>query len=264
MAHVVEPELLLTPTPRPVRHRDRVERGCTMGCLQLFILPHTLAGLFSIGKLAASVYFYVAVSAAGVEVDGRVTKKTEWPGKRGPYYTLDYVFPFDGQQYAGEAYVSAEVYAGHAVGDTLPLRVYSPTPREARWHLLPGHSASSDVAGLAFWCLIWNGFLGAMYWFMYVYPGRERRLVRDGAVAVGHVLSVTSWQEKSHPAYKVRYEFDTAFPGERAVTGSHSVRYPLSAADVQVGGTLTVLYDPRKPRRNLLYRFANYRVAVEQ
>jgi hypothetical protein len=262
MAHVVEPELL-TPIPRPVRHRDRLEAGCLVGCLQLFILPHTVAGFFLLHQFIVAAYFYIAVSRSGVDLEGRVTQKVETPGRKRTSYHIDYVFTKDGEDHSGHVYLEPEVYTTFQVGDPLSLRVYSLTPREGRWHLVPGQHPGRDLAGIGFACLAWNGMIWGMYWFMYVRPWRQRKLVRDGVVAVGRVLAVTSWPEKSRVAYKVRYEFDPYFSGEQGTRGSKTVRYPLSAADVQVGETLTVLYDRRKPRRNLLYRFADYRVRTE-
>jgi hypothetical protein len=263
MAHVLEPELL-DPPPRPVRLRNRLEAGCLVGCLQIFILPHTVVGFFILSEFFSAAYYYVAVSRSGVDLEGRVTNKVETAHRKGPSYCLDYVFSKDGEKHAGQVYVSAEVYSAFQIGDPLPLRVYSPTPREGRWHLIPGESPGLDLAGTGFACLFWNGIVWGMYWFMYVRPWRQRNLIRHGQAAVARVTDVTSWQEKSQTVHRVRYEFNPGLPGDPPVRGRVHVRPPMTAADVTAGDELTVVYDPRRPRRNVLYRFSRFIVRVPE
>jgi hypothetical protein len=97
---------------------------------------------------------------------------------------------------------------------------------------------------------------------MYVRPWRQRNLIRFGQAAVARVTEVTSWPEKQNTVYGVRYEFTPGVHGDPPVRGSVRVTHPRSAADVAVGDELTVIYDPRRPRRNVLYRFAKFMVPV--
>ena len=263
MAYTIEPELL-DPPPRPVRLRNRLEAGCLVGCLQLFILPHTIAGFFILYQFGSAAYFYVAVRESGVDVEGRVTRKVETPGRKHTSYHIDYAFTKDGEEHDGQVYVSPETYAMVQVGDPLPLRVYSVTPREGRWHLIPGESPGRTLAGMGFACLFWNGIIWGMYWFMYVRPWRQRNLIRHGQTAVARVTDVTSWQEKSQTVYRVRYEFNPGLPGGPPVRGRVPVRPPMTAAEVTAGDELTVVYDPRRPRRNVPYRFARFMVRVPE
>ena len=74
------------------------------------------------------------------------------------------------------------------------------------------------------------------------------------------MTDVISWQEKSETVYRVRYEFQPGLPGDPPVRGRVHVRSPLSAADVTAGDELTVVYFPRRPRRNVPYRFSKFMV----
>jgi uncharacterized protein DUF3592 len=262
--HAYEPELD-QPTPRRVAAREGCAYGCGLWAVRLFCLPHTLVGPFLLYQAGRAAVLYFGVLLAGTEVDGTVAHKTAREGKKGPYYTVDYVFAVDGAEYPGQTQTDAETYAGLREGQPIRVRVWEAAP--AGGHSWDGSEAGSlgGLAGICFGAVGWNAFLGVFIWFLYVRPWRRRQLVRYGVPAAGRVHAVKVSQEKGGPAYRVYYTFTAGpselFGGRRS--GSVRVSPPKDASDVKAGDVLTVLYDPKRPRRSLLYRFAHHKAVPE-
>ena len=69
-----EPELNC-PTPRSLRYRGGFGAGCSTWFVRLFMLPHTLAGLFLLGTAMVSTGVYIDVWLFGADYDGQIVKK---------------------------------------------------------------------------------------------------------------------------------------------------------------------------------------------
>lgn len=261
--HPFEPELD-QPTPRRIAAREGCAYGCGLWGVRLFCLPHTLIGPFLAYQAVRALVLYLGVLWAGTEVDGTITHKDERPGKTGTYYTADYVFAVGGVEYTGHTQPDAETYAALQEGEPIRVRVWEAAPEDG--HSWDGSEAGSlrTVGGLCFAALFWNAMISIIVWQFYVRPWRQRQLVRYGVPTAGVVRQVKAWPEKRGQAYRVRYEY-TPGPSdlfEERQSGSVRVWPPNSAADVKAGDVLTVLYDPRRPRRSVLYRFSDYKAVL--
>jgi len=98
MSTTFEPELD-QPLPRRVRAREGCGYGCGIWFFRLFMLPHTIIGPWLVFKAISNIVLYLGVLLAGQDMDGKIIRKFETQGKKGPYYFAEYVFTFDQLQY---------------------------------------------------------------------------------------------------------------------------------------------------------------------
>ncbi|HKB04749.1 MAG TPA: DUF3592 domain-containing protein [Gemmataceae bacterium] len=261
--HTFEPELD-QPTPRLVAAREGCAYGCGLWGVRLFCLPHTLIGPWLLYQAVRAVVLYLGVLHAGIDIEGTITHKDERTGKKGPYYWADYVFTVNGVEYAAQTPLEAHEYAALQKGQAIPVRVWVAAPQDGHWPGVSGSDPLGTVRGLCFAALFWNGMISFIVWKFYLVPWRRRRLVRYGIPTTGAVREVKVSQEKQGPAYRISYTYTPGpsdlFTGQQS--GSVRVSHPHSAADVKAGDVLTVLYDPRRPRRSLLYRFADHKAVI--
>jgi hypothetical protein len=257
--HAFEPELD-QPFPRRVVARDGCTYGCGLWLGRLFMLPHTLAGLFILYLALRATVLYLGVLLAGTEIEGHITAKSERLGKKTTHYMADYAFAVNGDTYAAEMTVDVNEYAALREGQTIAVRAWEPSPHAAHWVRGFGGHPLAPVLAAWFGALFWNGFMGVITWFLYVAPWRKRRLVRYGVPTTGVVRAIAYCKDGKAEARRIEYEYT---PGPSEVFGgrrSASVKVtPAQAKEVKVGNVLTVLYDPRRPRRSVLYRFSDYK-----
>jgi hypothetical protein len=262
--HAIEPELI-APTPRTVRYRDGWATGCGLWAVRLFLLPHTVIGLGALVVALWSAGVYVGVLALGTNYPGQVVKKEERPGSKGKTYRyVDYEYTADGRPYAGRLSVNADEYQQVAAGDRITVRALESAPDTDPWPGLPGSTPLRNLGGKWFFALFWNGIMSMAVWFIYVRPWQVRRLVRWGQPTEGIVRAATVSINKGTKSYHVTYEY--AAPGDEDLLPTVFTRKMTStqksAANVKLGDLVTVLYDPRKPRRSVVYQLTDYR-AVE-
>jgi Protein of unknown function (DUF3592) len=264
MSHTFEPELD-QPTPRRVAAREGCGYGCGLWFVRLFALPHTLAGPFLLYQAGRAVVLYLGVLFAGTEVEGTITKTAEHTGKKRTYYTADYMFTLGGVEHTAHTSLDEEDFATLHKGQAIRVRVWEAAPDDAQWPDVVGSHPLRGVGGACLAALFWNAFVGVIVYFFYVRPWRRRQLVRYGEPTPGVVRSVAVVHENKQLAYKIRYEY--AVPaGQRSaggrLPGSVKASKDSGAANVRVGDVLTVLYDPWRPRRSLLYRFADHKAVL--
>src|SRR6187200_2771919 len=142
-AHDLEPELN-QPVPRRARPR---EGGCAYGCalwpVRLFILPHTLAGPYLIFMALSRIVLCLGVWLAGSDVEGRIVRKMETPGKKGPHYSVEYVYTFDQADYTATVSMHADEWVASREGQMFNVRVLVPGPEGGHW---PGVGNFSPLA----------------------------------------------------------------------------------------------------------------------
>jgi hypothetical protein len=260
--HTIEPELT-GPTPRPVRYRDGWATGCGLWFVRLFILPHTIAGVVVLATAIGSTGVYLGVWLFGTEYQGQVAKKSEQRGSKGRLnYNVEYVYMANGLLYIGRVSVNADEYQQVAEGDRFMVRALESAPHSDPWARLPGQAPLRDVGGKWFMALFWNCILSVFLWFLYVQPWQIRRLVRWGQATEGIVRSMSVVSGKGGKTYDLTYDY--AAPGEEILGPTVYTRKMSStrreAAAVIPGDLVTVLYDPDKPWRSVIYRLSDYRV----
>ena len=247
----------LPPPPRAVHGG----LGCAVWGVRLFVLPHMCAGVFLLGRLVASVL----LATFGTDVEATVTNAHTAPAsKGGTIYYLDYQYRRDGREFFDTETVGATAYATFSAPGTLEGR--RPTLRVRHWQLGPWSTHRVDqqsapwrlVAGDFFIALFWNGILSVFVYAFWVRPTRERSLIRHGEVARGTIVSTRTRQGRG-PNYFATFRFAepaTGFDVQREMEISGLVDF----ASLRPGYPLTVLFDPRKPRRAIAYELCGYRV----
>jgi hypothetical protein len=253
---------LAAPPPRVVRHRDGFGAGCGLWAIRLFILPHMIIGLGMLGTALTTTVQYVRVLVVGVECAGHVVQKTAEKGSKGHvYYSVDYAYPVNGVEHRGRVSVDQHVYEGLTEGDPVPVRTLESDPEKNPWPRIGSRSAPMEV--LVAWgaALFWNGIMSFGIWFLYVRPYRARRLIRYGEPTVGMIRSWAPQPTKGGMAYKLTYEYpvtDLSGLSGTVQTGTMTTQRK-DGADYLPGRPVTVVYDPEKPWRSVIYALGDYR-----
>jgi hypothetical protein len=173
------------------------------------------------------------------------------------------MYEVDGRGYSGEVKVSKEHFDEVREGEAITVRAWDVMPDSGQWPRLPGHLPIEDLAGKWFFAAFWNGILSLFLWLFYVSPWRQRQLVSIGIPTQAIIRDVNVQMNKGTKNYVMLYEYAVPVtedqPG-RVLTGKLSST-AKAAASAKRGEVVTVLYDPRKPRRSLLYRYSSYRAA---
>jgi Protein of unknown function (DUF3592) len=244
------------------RVRTPFGQGCGLWGLRLFILPHTLIGA---ACLFVAMPGSVIWAAFGTDHVARVQRVwTTRTSKGGTSYHADYIYDLPGgQRRTKDAGISAASYerlnraaaggrAASAGDGTIRVRSIGAPPIFYDHVVESGGGGPWGVVG-SIWLfgLFWNGVLSVFVHLAYIGPWRVRRLYRSGTPVEGRVISKRVSRGKS-TAYYVRYAYQTAdgdnFDREMTTSREH---YEVASH----GASVTVLYDPRKPRRSVVYEY---------
>ncbi len=249
----------LPPPPRVVR--GGVGR---LWVVRLFITPHLCAGLFLLGQFGADAL----VAAFGTDVSAVVTRAHATQSrKRGTTYSVVYHYQVGDREYDGSGNVGAGTYsrvrhvndAGHGPET---VRVRQLALGSLHWQRL---TEDSSVWGLAagelFFALFWNSMMAVLLYLVWIKPWRDRRLIRDGRVAEGRILSSRMHRGRSR-AYYATFAFQDADSG-REITKQVQLPGAPQFDRAQQGGPVTVLYDPSRPTRAIAYELSGYQVVDE-
>src|SRR5262245_1404365 len=97
--HEFEPELT-HPLPRSTRRRGGWSAGCGLWFLRLFILPHTLTGIFILASAVGGTLLWLAVALFGTQIEGQVVRTTATKSKKSQSmsYSLQYDYPIAGEK----------------------------------------------------------------------------------------------------------------------------------------------------------------------
>jgi len=252
------------PLPRKVRAREGCGYGCGIWFFRLFMLPHTIIGPWLLFKAISNIVLYLGVLLAGQDVDGKIIRKFETQGKKGPYYHAEYIYTFDQLLYDATVSLDANEYAALREGQLINVKVYKPGVECGHWPGVASYSPIREAGGMLLAALFWNSILSVFIYMLYIRPWRFRQLVRWGRPAEGIVRSVHTQMNKGTKSHQVRYEYvvppDGHSPGG-VFTGKTS-GVGAVAGRIQVGSIVTVLYDPRRPKRSMLYPVSDFRAAA--
>jgi hypothetical protein len=256
--HTIDAELT-SPTPREVRYRDGFRTGCGAWAGRLILLPHTIAGLFLLVAALTLTVQYVRIGLFGLEVDGRIVQKTSYKGgKGGWYYGVDYTYTVDGVTYRQRSSVNHDAYDRMTEGDAVAIRALESDPETGHWARLPGKSALLDMLVPWAMAVFWNSIMCVFLWPLYVRPTRYRRLVRMGEPVAGTVLDVS--RRNTRPAsWKVTYAYPIPNPDGLTRTMRTTAMVIARPTTLEPGTSVTVLYDPAKPTRSVVYALTPYR-----
>jgi hypothetical protein len=246
--------------PPPRRTRRRRGRGALRGFLPLLLLPHMWCGallpLWTVRELVDVVRFY----HYGHVVPGQIQRLHIDRGKGGPYHRVVYTYPLAGAEGTGEATVDEAVYGWLAVGDAVEVRVL-PGFRVGPQLLVEGtRGPAIKVWELFVITLIWDGLMAVFVCLAIVPPLRQRKLVQLGVAAPGWVTNKYETKGKGH-SYNVCYRYTAPAPATPGEDMEYQAEMTVRGEDydrVRAEDRVTVLYDPRKPRRSLVCQCADY------
>jgi hypothetical protein len=251
---------LVPPPPRTVRRRR--------GYNQIFLTYAMLV----VALLFAQVFWMVTVGVVklhffGTVVPARVTKVWSEPRPRGPSHHVAVAYRYEDAEYTQKLTVGKAEAQALKVGDTLPVEVLAESPDRAC--LYYEHYPFWFVTILC--CVFALGptaAVGKCLWNLYVTPWKLRRLLRHGEATAGVVVDKQATRGRP-PTYVLTYQFQ---PPARPWEGGDSASPPAVKASMkvysddflgcQVGDPVLVVYDPARPRRSVIYRYADYEYIV--
>ena len=172
------------------RGRQRTPSGCALWFVRLFVLPHTIAGLY----LLSSAFLTVLWAIGGSDVTGQVTQAWWSQGKKSTSYHVEYVYKYGLSEHRKKDTVSKSFY------DQLPgsMKGAGPLPQSAQirqtypvpvrvftfgplWHassLPPANgSIGSQLVGAIFIALFWNGIVSVFIYLFWIKPILLRRQI---------------------------------------------------------------------------------------
>jgi hypothetical protein len=255
-----QPELPeLPPPPRQLRNRRR--RGALWAFLPLLLIPHMWCGamlpFWGLRELVDVVHFY----QYGHVVPGRVQRLWTSRGKGGPSHHVGFTHELAGAEGTGEVTLNEAAYNRLAVGDAVEVRVL-PGFRLGPQLLVDGaQSPASNLWGMLVATVFWDGFMALFVCIAIVPPLRQRKLVRLGVAVPGQITNKQEKRGGKSTTYVVCYCYMAPAPtppGEAIEYQAEMAVRSKDYDDVLVEQRVTVLYDPRKPRRSLVYQCADY------
>ena len=266
---------LLQPSPRRVKRR---KLGMQNGCIQLFIVPHTLVGI----GLAFSLLLQIAVVLFGTIAPGTITDLSSHRSSKGnATYNAHYEYRWNGVRYAGKNQVHADDYFLARKGQSVAIKILPLAPAWGEVVMIPGASNNGMIGVMLFITLFWNGIVGVFYVSMYGPLVKDKSLVRNGVATTGRIVDKSIARGKS-TSYHVEYEYVAATIHSESVGPWGSARgvetVPSQTAEnapirakmavpqseyeaLKKGQSVTILHDAKKPGRSVIYRCASYSAA---
>jgi hypothetical protein len=249
----LEPELLAG-TPRKVVAVSWTS-SLGIGCLRLFILPFILVGF----GLLLAVVGTVSLATFHAETRGVVTHKETEDDEDGPSYRIAYRYDVGGREYHARDTIPADAYVAITEGADVPV-AYLPGFAGLYSIALPGgRTILQTLPFLVPFCAFWNGIVSVFVWLAYVAPVRQKWLYRWGAVTQGMIVRKQTSTSDDSTTYRLYYEFpDPEFLGR--TRHGNELMTEEQYLQAQEGDSLTILYNPRRPKQNTAYSYGGYRV----
>ncbi len=228
-------ELLAGPIPRPVRLTGEAK-----------LLVAFAAGVLVTGVFISAAVFRSAMRAVerqrGVESEtvlgeAMILRKQEDSERKKPAHYVFYRFEADGRTYLGKTVVSETAYRKLREGDRVPVRYLAANPET--------HRLFADDQTAPPWPLaVVPAFFLVMVWALTRAVLVQRNLLEWGQ-PIGAMVTSVPMTRRSRV---VHYRFlDTQGDVVSGSTQFDGDPFPQSRS------TVTVLFDPRNPRRNALY-----------
>jgi hypothetical protein len=244
---------LMRPPPRQIRNRHGMR-----GVLKEFwwlLLPHTWIVVVATVVFAWLLHSYLVPE---YRVQAHITERQVSENKNGQWISVAFAYTIEGREYTGFGSVEDDRYKQIEPGSksTIPVDVFrNPINNEYIAHI-PDPRFATFMFGcgailITFWCC----FIGALAYWTGRWSRLSRDLCRNGVPVVGKIadLRVKGLRRKC----VVRFNYDA-----RAEQDGTKVMQPFTneietspqAYDqLKVGQAVTVLYDPQKPQRSIVY-----------
>jgi len=242
-------EAALSAFPSPPREVFR-RKGfpIALKAIGFFLLPHVWVGVFLLGMVLLTPAFMVFGRSETATVVSH-----ELVHSKGTRTKIVYTYREGNRAFTDSATVRDTEYDYYRQGRTLAIRSLHigsfGTSRLQSESLISGTLCCLGPFSLV-WCTILFGFFHG--WVLT--PIAQRRLVKDGEAARGVVTDKTIRKGKS-PTYVVSFTFD---PRAGLQQSAEAVVDQSDYDATNAGDSLIILYDPRNPRRNHVYKFGQY------
>lgn len=235
------PELLSIP-PRAVEYRPKafVFRAVFFGILFAFAVLAAAFGIQDNRRLRE-------LQSNGVPVNGVVTGEYI-KGANPSYYHVYYGYTIAGQYYSGESRVSETTYMAAQIGGPAVIYVLRGDPSYS--NMGPVTSAELDQQPRYWFILEVLGILtfGYMAFGIDVYFRAQYKLLRDGVTAEAKITQIFGGKSSSNATVKCTYE-----TAQGPITRGFNTT-GRSVAGLGAGSTVTVIYNPAKPKQGMLYK----------
>jgi hypothetical protein len=251
-----------TPTRLPPPPREVCGGvGARLWFMRLFILPHMCVGVGLVGMFLLTVL----VVAFGTDTSAVVTEAHTGKTSKGrTSYHITYRYRIGEREHTKSDSVAVSTYA--AVSDpgkieegVAKVRMRYIELGSLHYHLLVEGDFAWKPFSLLFAVLFWNGIVSIFVYAAWVAPIRNRWLVRHGAATVGKIVSRRMVRGKG-TSYYATFTFREPASGQefkRVMRLPGELKYEVA----QEGRAVTVVYDPSKPKRSLVYELSGCRVA---
>ena len=187
------------------------------------------------------------VTESFLESSGEIHDKEVRGGPNGPRYYLYYSFVCDqGDLYRGSLQVEKEAYDSLKVGDRVPVRFF---PENPTVHEVAGFETKPKSPPVIPFTA---GFTALMVAIFEIVRRRHRNLTARGVSTAGLIESLR--RRGAGAVYLLSYSVNGQI---RKLRGTE---HELNLSE---GDSLTVLYDPGKPQKALIYRLGMYQAVTE-
>jgi Protein of unknown function (DUF3592) len=253
-----------TPTRLPEPPRTvRGGPGCMIWFVRVFILPHMVGGVV----MAVVFVLTVIVALWGTDSTGSVLALSTSHGRKGgTTYNVQYRYCIDWRCFTNSASVGSQLFqslsgSSNLEGAPAPVKVRVISIGRLHFHVFTEeHSAWDEAGPLLLFVLFWNAILSVFVYVIWVAPLRDRALVRNGQVASGNIVSKRERRGRG-VTYFATFRFTDPASGQeikREMTLPSRAKYD----DARTGKPVTVIYDPRKPKRAVAYELGSYRIVA--
>ena len=240
---------LLRDLSRPPRKVAR-QRGLPVPvrCALFLLLPHVWLGV-------ALLWAFINICGLALFSQERqaVVTSRNVQAVKSEGCEIRYMYSDRGGRHTDNGSLAADAYRLYPPGSTIQIRSVR----------IFGHSTSklaSDKSGVlsmmavAIFVTIWDGLLLLHFCSLCLSPLIERRLLREGEAVMGRITDKTIPKKKS-PVYGLAYVF-TDMAG-KARNDTMLVRRDGHEL-AQINDEVLAFYDPRKPKRSVLYAYSQY------
>jgi hypothetical protein len=173
-------------------------------------------------------------------VIGKITEK--WIPVRGSA-SIRYTFTVDGVAFSGKSNLPVNLRDKYQVSGNIPVRFLPNNPN------INHPDAWEWSAGLYLGAYIYMVCASIFSIWCMITPLMERKMAREGKVAVGIVTSCKLYRSTCSIKYIFRTEDGRSFIGSGASNNSQ-----------QIGASILVIYLSNNPKRNSMFPLRNYQV----
>lgn len=245
--------------PRPIVRRDNAA-GAIRWLGRLFIVPHVTVGLGMVVTLAVSLVNPVFGHDDSATVTAEKVTSSQSKGRTYYHYEVAYSYNEGGVRVDDSQVISLgerrSPSTRFAVGGTVLVRHVAVGPFHDSALLLAGDSPFYKVLPIAIFTLFWNGLLTVFLYHLWYLPLLAHWLYRHGDIGRGQVVRRFERKGKG-TSYHVDFSFEST--DGRVASSSMLVSSEALHRSVTEGQPVTVLYDPRKLSRSVVYECGDYR-----